>query len=86
MTLQERERRLRDELLMIKKKKAFVSPRNGNIVANLTNSSTNDSGPIIYMECRSISLKTLRLMVEYYEELEREETKIGDLVLIWWIL
>lgn len=80
MKLQERERKLRDELDMIKKKKTFVSPRNGEIVANLTNSSTRDSGPIIYIECRSLTLKTLRLMVEYYEQLEKEETKIGDVL------
>ena len=82
MNLLEKEQKLRDELNTIKKKKQFVSPRNGGIVANLSNFSTSDSGPIIYVECRSITLKTLRLMVEYYEELEREETKIGGLVLI----
>lgn len=80
MTLLEKERKLKDELAMIKKKKEYVSPRNKAHIATLTGSSTSDSGPIIYMEARSITLKTLRLMVEYYEELEREETKIGDLM------
>lgn len=78
MTLYEREKALRKQLEEIEKKKTFISPRNNKPIAEIKYLYSDD--PILDIKSTSVTMSSMRAMVDYFESLMREETKLGELL------